>query len=119
MTGQMNLFDSVQELASELFKEQKKITKKSHEKTSRKAGVREEMLSGLPKEIEEFIINPEYTCPECGSSLKIIGKEIIRTEVEFIPAKLKVKHNVSDWKQGASAFTRHYGVCDYDTREHL
>ena len=92
--GQMSLFDSVQELAAELFKEQKKITVKSYEKAPRKPGVREEMLSGLPKDIEEFIINPEEACPKCGSPLKVIGKEIIRTEVEFIPARLKVKQIV-------------------------
>lgn len=94
MDGQMSLFDSIQELASELFKEQNKITVKSYEKAPRKPGVREEMLSGLSKDIEEFIINPEDACPKCGSSLKVIGKEIIRTEVEFIPAKLKVKQIV-------------------------
>lgn len=92
--GQLSLFDSVQELAQELFKEQKKITVKSHEKTPRKSGVREEMLAGLPKEIEEYIINPEDACPKCGSQLKVIGKQLIRTEVEFIPAKLKVKQIV-------------------------
>jgi transposase len=92
--GQLSLFDSVQELAQELFKEQKKITVKSHEKTPRKSGVREEMLAGLPKEIEEYIINPEDNCPKCGSQLKVIGKQLIRTEVEFIPAKLKVKQIV-------------------------
>ena len=92
--GQLSLFDSVQELAQELFKEQKKITVKSYEKTPRKSGIREEMLSGLPKEIEEYIINPEDTCPKCGSQLKVIGKQLIRTEVEFIPAKLKVKQIV-------------------------
>ena len=51
MDGQMSLFDSVQELASELFREQKEITVKSYEKAPRKPGVREEMLSGLPKDI--------------------------------------------------------------------
>lgn len=94
MDGQMNLFDSVQELASELFKEQKKIAVKSYEKSPRKPGVREEMLAGLPKDIEEYVINSEETCPKCGSSLNVIGKEIIRTEVEYIPAKLKVKQIV-------------------------
>ncbi|SFR78032.1 IS66 family transposase [Anaeromicropila populeti] len=84
----------MQELAQELLKEQKKITVKSHEKTPRKSGIREEMLSGLPKEMEEYIINPEDTCPKCGSQLKVIGKQLIRTEVEFIPAKLKVKQIV-------------------------
>ena len=33
-------------------------------------------------------------CPKCGSQLKVIGKQLIRTEVEFIPAKLKVKQIV-------------------------
>jgi transposase len=52
------------------------------------------MLAGLPKEIEEYIINPENNCPKCGNQLKVIGKQLIRTEVEFIPAKLKVKQIV-------------------------
>ncbi|SFR87063.1 IS66 family transposase [Anaeromicropila populeti] len=94
MDGQMSLFESVQELARELLKEQKKISVKSYEKTPRKSGVREEMLSGIPKEIEEYIINEEETCPKCGGSLKIIGKQIVRVEVEWIPAKLKVKQIV-------------------------
>jgi transposase len=94
MDGQMNLFDSVQKLAQELFNEQKKITVKSHEKTPRKPGVREEMLSSLPKDIEEYVINPQDSCSKCGGSLKVFGKEIIRTEVEYIPAKLKVKQIV-------------------------
>lgn len=94
MDGQLSLFDSVQELAQELFKEQKKITVKNYEKTPRKSGVREERLARLPKEIEEYIMNPEDTCPKCGSGLKAIGKQLIRTEVEFMPAKLKVKQIV-------------------------
>ena len=49
------------------------------------------MLSGLVQEIEEYIIPETDTCSKCGSGLKIIGKRIVRTEVEFVPAKLKVK----------------------------
>lgn len=92
--GQLSLFESVQELAKELIGEQKKITVKSHQKTPRQSGVREEMLSGIPKEIEEYIINEDETCPKCGGALKVIGKQLVRTEVEFIPAKLKVKQIV-------------------------
>ena len=92
--GQMNLFETTLELAKELFTEQKKITVPSHERTPRQPGIRAEMLSGLQKEIEEFIINQEETCSICDGKLKIIGKKLIRTEVEFIPAKLKVKQIV-------------------------
>jgi len=92
--GQINLFETTYELANELFKEQKKITVPSYDRTARQPGVRAEMLAELPKDIEEFIINPEETCSVCGSELKIIVKKLIRTEVEFIPAKLKVKQIV-------------------------
>jgi transposase/uncharacterized coiled-coil protein SlyX len=92
--GQMNLFETTLELAKELFKEQKKITVPSHERAPRQPGIRAEMLSGLQKEIEEFIINQEETCSICDGKLKIIGKKLIRTEVEYIPAKLKVKQIV-------------------------
>lgn len=92
--GQMNLFETTLELAKELFKEQKKITVPSYTRTARQPGIRAEMLAGLPKEIEEFIINPEETCSICGGELKIIGQKLVRTEVEFIPARLKVKQIV-------------------------
>lgn len=88
--GQMNLFETTQELAKELFKEQRKITIPSHTRTARQPGVRAEMLSSLPKEVEEYIIDPEEDCSICGGELKVIGKKVVRTEVEFIPAKLKV-----------------------------
>jgi len=52
------------------------------------------MLDVLPKEIEEYIVDPEENCSVCGSALKIVGKKLIRTEVEFVPAKLKVKQIV-------------------------
>ncbi|MGB8451619.1 MAG: IS66 family transposase zinc-finger binding domain-containing protein [Anaerocolumna sp.] len=91
----MNLFETTLELAKELFKGQKKITVPSYTRTARQPGVRDEMLAGLPKEIEEFIINPEETCSICGGELKIISKKLVRTEVEFIPAKLKVNKSYS------------------------
>ena len=61
---------------------------------SRKPGVRQEMLEGLPKEIEEYVINEEDTCSKCGSPLTVIRKEVVRTEVEFKPARLIVKQIV-------------------------
>lgn len=91
---QMNLFETTQELAKELFEQQKKIAVPSYTRIARQPGVRAEMLASLPKDIEEYIINPEERCTKCDGTLKVIGKRIIRTEVEFIPAKLKVKQIV-------------------------
>ena len=78
--GQLSLFDTAQALAIELGNEQKKITVKTHNRVARKPGVREEMLAGLPKEIEEYVIPAEETCNVCGGELKVIGKRIVRTE---------------------------------------
>lgn len=89
--GQLSLFESVQTLAKDLGLEQKKITVKPYTRTPRQPGVRAEMLAGLSQEIEEYIIPPDDRCSVCGGVLKIIGREVVRTEVEFIQAKLRVK----------------------------
>lgn len=89
---QLSLFDTPEKLAEALLEEQKKITVGPHKRTPRKTGVRAEMLAGLPKDIDEYIIPSDEHCHKCGSGLKIIGKELVRTEVEFIPAKLKVNY---------------------------
>lgn len=52
------------------------------------------MLELFPKEIEEYIVSPEENCTVCDNDLKVVGKKLIRTEVEFMPAKLKVKQIV-------------------------
>ena len=72
--GQQNLFGTTQELAKELLTQQKEITVGSHKRKPRQPGVRAEMLDLLPKDIEEYIVNPEETCSVCGSKLKVVGK---------------------------------------------
>lgn len=94
LNGQLSLFDTAQKLAEDLQTEQKKITVPAYTRTPRQPGVRAEMLSGLVQEIEEYIIPETDSCIKCGSELKIVGKRIVRTEVEFVPAKVKVKQIV-------------------------
>lgn len=86
----MELHPETEQLAKQLFEEQEKITVRSHKRTPRQPGVRKKMLASLPKIVEEYIIPPEETCSVCGAPLRIIGKEIVRTEVSFIPAQVKV-----------------------------
>lgn len=94
MDGQLSLFESVQELAEQLNLSKEKITVKPYTRVSRKPGVRQEMLSGLPQEVEEYVIPADETCGVCGAKMKVTGKRIVRTEVEFSPAKLIVKQIV-------------------------
>ena len=92
--GQLSLFESVQELAEQLNLSKEKITVKPYTRTARQPRVRKEMLASLPQEVEEYVIPAEETCSICGGNLKVVGKRIVRTEVEFRPAKLIVKQIV-------------------------
>ena len=89
--GQLSLFESVQELAEQLNLSKEKITVKSYTRTARKPGVRKEMLAGFPQEVEEYVLPAEEKCSVCGGEMKVTGKKVVRTEVEFQPAKLIVK----------------------------
>ena len=89
--GQLSLFESVQELAERLNLSKEKITVKPYTRTARKPGVRKEMLAGFPQEVEKYVLPAEEKCSVCGGKMKVTGKKVVRTEVEFQPAKLIVK----------------------------
>lgn len=60
-------------------------------RTPRQPGVREDMIKNLPREIVECVIEGrDSDCPKCGSETVVIGKNVVRTELEFIPAHVKV-----------------------------
>lgn len=54
-------------------------------------GQREELLKDLPRE-RRFctLVEEDRFCERCGSELYAIGEEFVRTEIEFIPAKIRV-----------------------------
>lgn len=57
---------------------------------------RQELLAGLPvRQIIAEILIEERICDLCGTELKEIGREVVRRELEFIPAKLCVIEHVS------------------------
>lgn len=89
--GQLSLFESVQELAERLNLSKEIITVKPYTRTARKPGVRKEMLAGFPQEVEKYVLPAEEKCSVCGGEMKVTGKKVVRTEVEFQPAKLIVK----------------------------
>lgn len=94
MDGQLSLFESVQELAEQLNLSKEKITVKPYTRTPRQPGVRQEMLAGLPQEVEEYILPADEKCSVCDGEMKVVGKRVVRTEVEFRPDKLILKQIV-------------------------
>ena len=72
--------------------ETKVINIKEHKRPIRKKGDREHLIRELPHEVVECVLNEEEAvCKICGNELKIIGKKKVRSEMEYIPARLIVK----------------------------
>ena len=68
---------------------------KEHQRPLRKKGDREKLTEGITRETVECVLNPEEAaCGICGSDLKVIGKKKVRSEMEYIPAKLVMKDYV-------------------------
>lgn len=56
----------------------------------------EEKIKGLPVEQIEFgLCGDDGECPYCKTPMEIIGRKVVRREVELIPAKIKVLEYVS------------------------
>ena len=64
---------------------------KVHEHTRKKKRTLEELFKGVPSR-DEIISLPEdeRVCDECGAALEPIGKEFVRHEFRFTPAKGEV-----------------------------
>lgn len=92
--GQLDLFNEAESEADETTTEPEEILISSH---SRKSKTKlEEKIKGLPVDTVEVPLNAEdQICPECGTSLEVIGRELVRHELEYIPASLKVIKYVS------------------------
>ncbi|OPZ89561.1 MAG: Transposase IS66 family protein [Firmicutes bacterium ADurb.Bin419] len=71
------------------------INIKEHKRPVRKKGDREKLIAELPHETIECVLNPEEAvCNICNSEMKVIGKKKVRSEMEYIPAKLVMKDYV-------------------------
>ena len=88
--GQISLFNEVEIEADDTAKEP--VTKEVHGYTRRDPKTRrEELIKDLP--VREVLCesSPEdLECPRCNTELKPIGKEVVREELEYIPAKLQI-----------------------------
>lgn len=101
MEGQMCLFGQ-EELLNALSESHQELVITEHKRKARQAGVREEMISGLGVEVERCIICEEETCPECGSPLVKVGEKLVRSEVVYKPATLKIVQYIQEIKKCSS-----------------
>ena len=79
--------EEIKNKTEEIIVHRKKNNKK------RTSGIKKANLKNV--EVENYIENAEDAkCPECGSNMKKIGEEFVRQEIEFVPAKLKIKNYI-------------------------
>ena len=89
--GQMSLFNEIEDCADPDAHEPDLVEVEKHLRKRKYAGQREELVKNLPhSKVLHTIDESEQICDNCGSTMVKVGEEFVRTEVQFIPAKLKV-----------------------------
>lgn len=88
--GQLSLFDEAETEADPNAPDPEiETTVKEH---IRKQKTRlSEKICGIPvQEIVEDVPEEERICPDCGTEMQYIGREYVRSELKYIPAKVTV-----------------------------
>ena len=91
--GQISFFNEAEKLSDSCAEEPtaENIKVSSYKRTPRKPGSKESVIKDLPRETVDCVLdNADSKCPYCAAEMKPIGKNVVRTEVEFIPASVKV-----------------------------
>ena len=85
INGQLNLFDEAEQVAND-ESEIPAITVPEHKRKSK--STHQELFKGVPSR-DELISLPENqrSCDTCGTELEPIGKEFVRHEFRYTPAK--------------------------------
>ena len=78
--------EKVEEKTEEIIVHKKKNAKKQP------SGIKNSEMKNVEKETIIFKLEgDQLRCTECGAELKKIGTEVVRQEIEYVPAKLKLK----------------------------
>lgn len=95
--GQLSLFtDQDLEALANALNEQKKELAVPDKKSSvaKRSGVSRGKLAGLAVEVVTCELDPREVCDVCGAPLKKVGQKIVRSEVEYIKAQVRVRQYV-------------------------
>lgn len=83
-----NVEEQVAEQVEEITIHRKKKAKKKI------AGIKKSALKDVVVKREEFVLDEEEKCPHCDSDVQLVGKKVVRQEINFIPATLEIKEYV-------------------------
>ena len=91
---QMSIFNEAEENANKEVREREKdVIVPEHKRKSKRT--HEETFADLP--VEEVLHKVEdKACPECGAQMETIGKEFVRDELVYVPARLFVRKHYAE-----------------------
>lgn len=89
---QISMFDEAEQESDVNSKPLQMTEVKSHKRTKR---TRDEIMADLPVE-EVFHTVEDKTCDKCGSEMTVIGREKIRDELVYVPARLFLRRHVAE-----------------------
>lgn len=89
--GQMTLFEETEDDRIPEIIEPEVIEVKAYKKERKPKATYEEMFDNLPRRevLLDTLTDEQKLCPECGTQMVPIGKELQRTELVFHPATLE------------------------------
>ena len=91
IAGQMSLFNEIESCAAPDVHEPDLVEVEKYLRKRKYAGQREKLINDLPRsKVLATIEESEQICERCGGAMVKVGEEFVRTEVQFIPARLKV-----------------------------
>lgn len=94
---QKSLFNAEENIAEQINEKTGEITVEYKRKAkNRKAGIKKEMLDNIEHEIVECKLDESETCPNCNGELEKVTTKVVRQEIEYIPAKLKIVNYVQE-----------------------
>lgn len=90
ITGQVSIFNEA-EAESKAAAPEPSLQDVANYRRKKYKGQKAELLKDIPHDTVLCKLEAdELFCERCGAPLKSIGKEFVRTEIEFIPAKVRV-----------------------------
>lgn len=88
---QLNMFNEAEEESTEDLTREVKVA----EHTRKAKKTHKESFKNLP--VEEVVHEAEEkTCPKCGTDMETVGKEFVRDEVVYVPARLFLRRHFAE-----------------------
>ena len=98
---QYSLFDNEEDMEKDVEEQSKEqleeITVYRKKKSKKRvAGLKKSTIKDVVVKRQEYVLNEDEKCPECNSNFKLVGKKVVRTQIDFTPATFNVTEIVQN-----------------------